>query len=345
MCLSKEIVGIHTCGQHGSQFSCIFARLDGSCKDNKVCFHFDLTVVKQVGTLYQKTSVRSLGYFSYLAFDVVYIKLFYRTAIELIEVFTRGTNINVEDMYIDIRIMVTHQHSLFCGVHTADLGAVALSSASHVTRTDTLDKYDILRMLAVGKTYYFTACRAGSIHQTLHLKGGNYVFALVVIIFVKLVQTDGIETSCHNDCAVLSGDYFIFLVVVYCTCCTDFGADTAFSGFEVDTVCSINNRYVRNCLCERCVDCSTVGQASVELAQVLLGRTFLLTESASGTFVHIYVSCFLTDVYFEITDESANALYLTVGIDVDLLMRVYLSHTRSQDTGRTVEGRECLVKL
>ena len=241
--------------------------------------------------------------------------------------------------------MVTHQHSLFCGVHTADLGAVALSSAGHVTRTDTLDKYDILRMLAVGKTYYFTACRAGSIHQTFHLKGGNYVFALVVIIFVKLVQTDGIETSCHNDCAVLSGDYFIFLVVVYCTCCTDFGADTAFSGFEVDTVCSINNRYVRNCLCERCVDCSTVGQASVEIAQVLLGRTFLLTESASGTFVHIYVSCFLTDVYFEITDESANALYLTVGIDVDLLMRVYLSHTRSQDTGRTVEGRECLVKL
>ena len=265
MCLGKEVVGIHTCSQHGSQFSCIFTRLDCRCKDNKVCFHLDLTVVQKVGSLYQKTSVRSLRYFSYLTLDIIYTKLFYCTAVELIEVLTRGTNINVEDMYIDIRIMVTHQHGLFCGVHTADLGAIALSSAGYVTGADALDKYDILRMLAIGKTYYFTACRAGSVHQTFHFKRGNNVFALVVIIFIKLIQIDGIKTCCNNDGTVLSGNHFIFLIVIYCTCCTDFGTDTAFSGFKMDTVCSINDRHIRNCLCERCVNCSTCGQSTVEL--------------------------------------------------------------------------------
>ena len=168
-------------------------------------------------------------------------------------------------MYIDIRIVVTHQHSLFRGVHTADLGAIALSSAGYVTGTNALDKYDILRMLAIGKTYYFTACRAGSVHQTLHLKRGNNILALVVIIFIKLIQIDGVKTGCNNDGTVLSGNYFIFLIVIYCTCCTDFGTDTAFSGFEMDTVCSINDRHIRNCLCERCVNCSTCGQSTVEL--------------------------------------------------------------------------------
>ena len=120
-------------------------------------------------------------------------------------------------------------------------------------------------MLAIGKTYYFTACRAGSVHQTFHFKRGNNVFALVVIIFIKLIQIDGIKTGCNNDSTVLSCNYFIFLIVIYCTCCADFGTDTAFSGFEMDTVCSINDRYIRNCLCERCVNCSTCRQSAVEL--------------------------------------------------------------------------------
>ena len=152
MCLGKEVVSIHTCSQHGSQFSCIFTRLDCRCKDNKVCFHLDLAVVQKVGSLYQKTSVRSLRYFSYLTLDIIYTKLFYCTAIELVEVLTRSTNINVEDMYIDIRIVVTHQHGLFCGVHTADLGAIWFSSVVGATASNTLDEYQFLRSFSIGKT-------------------------------------------------------------------------------------------------------------------------------------------------------------------------------------------------
>ena len=121
-------------------------------------------------------------------------------------------------------------------------------------------------MLAIGKTYYFTACRAGSVHQTFHLKRSDNIFTLVVIIFIKLIQIDGIKTGCNNDSTVLSGNYFILLIIIYRTCRTDFGTDTTFSGFEVNTICSINDRYIRNCLCERCIDGSTCGQSAVELA-------------------------------------------------------------------------------
>ncbi len=53
--VKKSLVSILAVSMVAS-FPLHLCSLDGSCKDNKVCFHFDLTVVKQVGTLYQKTS-------------------------------------------------------------------------------------------------------------------------------------------------------------------------------------------------------------------------------------------------------------------------------------------------
>ena len=112
----------------------------------------DLFIINQVRSLYKKASVRLRNDFSYLAFDVVYTVLFYSSSVELIEVLTRGTHINIEDCYICIRIFITDQHCMFCCVHTADLGAVWLSSVIRTSASHTLDKYQLFRSLSVGKT-------------------------------------------------------------------------------------------------------------------------------------------------------------------------------------------------
>ena len=71
--------------------------------------------------VFQQFSVWLRNHFSYLTFDIIYSILFYGSAVELIEVLTRSTHINIEDSYIDIWIFITDQHRMFCGVHTTDI--------------------------------------------------------------------------------------------------------------------------------------------------------------------------------------------------------------------------------
>ena len=148
----EEVVCINTCCKHSSDLTNIRVRFNGCCKNDHICFLKDLFVVDQVRSLYKKASVRLWNNFSYLAFDVVYAVLFYGSSVELIEVFTWSTDINIEYGYICIRIFITDQHCMFCCVHTADLGAVWLSSVIRTSASHTLDKYQLFRSLSVGKT-------------------------------------------------------------------------------------------------------------------------------------------------------------------------------------------------
>ena len=90
----------------------------------------DLLIVQKINALNEKLSIGLRNDFSYLTFDVVYMVLFHGSSVELIEVFPRGTNVDIEDSHVYIRIFITDQHRMLCSVHTADLGAVALSSGS-----------------------------------------------------------------------------------------------------------------------------------------------------------------------------------------------------------------------
>ena len=148
----EEVVCINTCCKHSSDLTNIRVRFNGCCKNDHICFLKDLFVVDQVRSLYKKASVRLWNNFSYLAFDVVYAVLFYGSSVELIEVFTWSTDINIEYGYICIRIFITDQHCMFCCVHTADLGAIWFSSVVGATASNTLDEYQFLRSFSIGKT-------------------------------------------------------------------------------------------------------------------------------------------------------------------------------------------------
>ena len=122
-----------------------------------------------------------------LAFDVVHTVLFNGSAVKFIEVLARGTDINVEDIDLYIRIFITNQHRMLCSVHAAALRAVTLSAAGRITGSHTLDKGYGLRCLMIGQTLQMTLCRASRIGQTLKLQGSNDIRAGIIGILTKLV--------------------------------------------------------------------------------------------------------------------------------------------------------------
>ena len=108
---------------------------------------------------------------------------------------------------------------------------------------------------------------------------------------------------------------------------------------------SVNNRYIRDCLCKRCIDRTSVAQATVKFTWSFFGRTFFLADTTACTFIHVYASCFFTDINRKITYESAYFFYFTICIQRDLFMCRSFHHFRCQDTCRTVQRRECLIDL
>ena len=274
MCLCKEIIGINTSSKHGCNFSYILIWLNSSCKNNHIRLHKDLLVFQKVRSLNHKCSVWLRNYFSYLAFYIIYTVIFNCSSVELIKVFTWSTDINVEYRYVCIRIFVADEHCMFCSIHTADFGAIALSSFVRATASHALDEYNILRSFSIRKSLKMAFCRAGCIHDTLKFKGGNNVLALAVSVLIIFIKRDHIETGCNNDGTVFLCNNLIFLLIINSTGCTNLGAGTTFSGFEFDTVFTVDYRNIWYSLCERNVDGTSVVQATVKFVWIFLGRTF-----------------------------------------------------------------------
>ena len=234
---------------------------------------------------------------------------------------------------------------MFCSVHTADLGTVALSSVVRATASHTLYKYNVFRSFSIGKSLKMPLCRSCCIHDTLKLKRGDNVLTLAVSVLIIFIQRNHVKTGCNHDCTVFLCNDLILLLIINCTCGTNLGADTAFSGFKFGTMLAVDYRNIWDSLSERNVDSTSVVQTAVKFVWIFLGRTFLRTNAASGTFAHIHASCFFTDINRKITYESAYFFYFTICIQRDLFMCGSFHHFRCQDTCRTVQCRECLIDL
>ena len=235
----------------------------------------------------QQTAVSLRRNFTNLTLDVIHTVIFHSAAVELVKVLTGGTNVDVEYSYVNIRILIADEHCVLCGIHTADLGAVGLTAIVGATAADTLNEYDLLGSLTVGKSLEMTVGRTCGVHNSLELEGGDNVGALVVCVLVVLIKIDGVETGCNDDCAVLFGYDLILLSIINCACCTDLLAETALTGLELDTSLGVDYGYVRDSLSEGSVDSGSGAEASVELAGSLLGGALFLTNATACTFIVI----------------------------------------------------------
>ena len=118
----------------------------------------------------------------------------------------------------------------------------------------------------VAHSLEMSACRAGSIHETLELDGCNNIGRLVVSILTVLIEVDDIESGSYNDSTVLNCYDLVFLLVVNSLGRTDLSADTALTCLEVCAVLTVDNGNSGYSLSERHVDGRSCAKSSVELA-------------------------------------------------------------------------------
>ena len=96
--------------------------------------------------------------------------------------------------------------------------------------------------------------RAGCVHDTLQFQRCDDILALAVSILIIFIQRNHIETGGNHDGTVFLCNDLIFLIVINGTCCTGFGTSSAFSGFELDAVLTVNDWNVWNSLGKGNVD-------------------------------------------------------------------------------------------
>ena len=349
MCFCKEVIIIDTCSEHCSDLTYSGIRFNGSSENDHISLHIDLLAIQEISSLNQERSVGLWLNLTDLTLDVVNVILLHGSSVELIEVLTGSSYINIENCDIGIRPVILDEHRMLSRIHAAYLGAVGLTLLLVVASgTDALDKYDILGLLVVAHPLEMSACGAGSIHETLQLDGGDDIGRLVICILTELVEIDDIESRGYYDGTVLDRYDLVLLLVVDCLGGADLGADTALTRLEVCAVLTVDDGNGGNGLGEGHVDGGSSAKSPVELAGDLthLAQGALgLALAAAGTSRLVNGSCLLPYLYIEVSDESGNILYLTICIEGDVGVLVYFNHLGGKDTGSAVQGGECLVEL
>ena len=230
-------------------------------------------------------------------------------------------------------------------IHAADFTAVALAATAHITRAYAGNDNNLLRLLAGRRTNEMTFGRTCCVRQTLQLQRGDNILAGTVAIFAELVERQRFKARCQYNSTVFFRNQLIGLRVINSFRRTNLGADTAFTGLELDAGLTVDNGHLRNCLRKRNIDCAAILQSHIEFARSFARRTFFGTDTAAAAHISLHTACFFADGHIKITHKAAYAFYLAIGIERNIFMICRIHHLRCQDAGRAVECREGFVEL
>ena len=125
-----------------------------------------LTVTQKVGGLHLQLAVFRHD-FAHHTLDVVDTVFLHGTTVEFVKILTGGTHINIKYIHVGIGIFFPTQHSVLCGVHTADFGTIGFALAVVAPGADALHKHDGFGVRAVGGTEQRAAGRTCGVHQAL----------------------------------------------------------------------------------------------------------------------------------------------------------------------------------
>ena len=280
----------------------------------------ELLICKEVRSLNVYLSVRLGSYLADHALDVVDIVLLDSAAIELVEVLTGSTHVDVEYVYLGIRIFFADKHSVLCGIHTAYLRAVGLALLVVASRAYALHENDSVRVALIGGTEKCSAVRTCGIHKSLKLERSYNVGALVICKFVVFIEIYRVEAGRNNDSAVLLLDDSILLLVVDSTCRADLRADAALACFEHHAVIRVDSCDLRDSLSERDIYCRAVIESHIELVGDLFHRALFCTESAARTLCLVNIASLFLYLDSEVSDKALDVLYLAERVDSYLLI-------------------------
>ena len=129
LCVSfcKEVVVIDTCREHRSDLTNALVRLNSSSQYDHIGLLHDLLVIEKVNTLNEKCTVGLRDNLTDLTLNVVNVILLNSSSVELVEVLTGSSYIDIEDRDICIGPVILDEHCVLSGIHAAYLGAVGLT--------------------------------------------------------------------------------------------------------------------------------------------------------------------------------------------------------------------------
>ena len=184
-------------------------------------------------------------------------------------------------------------------------------------------------MFTVGRTNKLTLCRTCRIHNSFKFERAYDVLALRICVFVKVFQRNWSEARRNDDCAVFFFYNFVLLFKIDCACGAVHLTKSAFARFEFYTLRTVNNRNVRDSLCERNIDCASFIKVHIKFACAFSRRTLLRTDTAACAEVFFNGSCFLSDFNVKVSDKAVNFFNLAVGVKRDIFVLSRVNHFRS----------------
>ena len=161
--------------------------------------------------------------------------------VEIFESFAECTYVHIKDFRLDAGVVVAEQESILDCIHTADITAIRVASAIPRAGTDTLNKPDCLRSLAVARTNEMPLSRATSADQSFEFHARNYVLMTGVAVFIVFGRVVHIHTGGGDDDSDLDIHQLILVVVIDAVLITNIGAFATGDRVVTEAIIHIEN--------------------------------------------------------------------------------------------------------
>ncbi len=157
------------------------------------------------------------------------------------KIFPGGAHIHIEQGHIQVRPEVfPGDGRLFQGYHAAEIGAVGVLAFLVAPHAHAMEPGDSGGLFAVGPPDHVAVIGAAGAQDALKLQAGIDIGEMAVAVGLQAAGIKGFKTGRQDDRPHLQGDGFIFLLVINGAGGTNFGAEAAVAGEQLDAVLGVD---------------------------------------------------------------------------------------------------------
>jgi len=263
--------------------------------------------------------------------------------VKILEALPEGTDIDVEDLHIHVRIVFLEHQSALDGVHAADIGAV-FASLSCRPGAHTLDKSDGPRAPPVRRTDELPSSRSPRIDETLKLEAREHVFEAGVAVLIHFSGIVGFHTRGHDNGTHFFHHFLIGHVEIDATLVTGLHTLGTHDRIVAQAFVGIDHISRWNRLRKRRVNRLPGRKTQIELIGAHYGAD-LGAFATCRAFLFVDVAGLFDDPHIEVADVALYFNHFTECIKLDTRMPTDIRHLRPQNSNGAVHGWKGLIQL
>ncbi|VTR65461.1 hypothetical protein DESC_320058 [Desulfosarcina cetonica] len=262
---------------------------------------------------------------------------------QILKAFAKGTDVDVENLDLHVRVVFLEHQGAFDRVHAAGVGAIG-SAPPGRPRAHALDKADALGRPPVGGPHQFSLGGAAGVDQTFELEAGEHVGKARVAVLVQLARVVGGKARGHDDGADPLGKRLVGHVKIDALLLTGIQALGAHRGVVAQALAGVEHIGRRHGLGKRRVDRPARGKPDIEFIRPH-HRTDLGAIATGRTGRLVHVAGLLDDFHVEVAHVAFDVHHLAQGVEGNAGMPTGIRHFRPQDSNGAVHGGKGLVQL